>query len=330
MKNINLKIVYISWAPYCSRSDNTARELEGRSYMVYFGAFGSNYFTILIKYLLQTVKTLKILFIDRPDVVFVMSPPVFACVPIILFCTIFSKKFVIDAHTGAFSNPMWEKVSFMQKYFCQKALFTIVTCSNLAKQVEHWHGKSLIIPDVPIKFFNPVCPSFIEKNNFNITFVSSFATDEPLQEIISAAEKFKKISFYITGKINNYAKQYINIASSNVHFTDFLSDEEYYGLLKASKLIIALTKNSDTMQRGAYEAIYIGKPIMTSDWPILRENFSTGAIFVDNNVESIIDGISNAQSNINNLTMQADKLKEDKMKLWKLNKAMILSKLKTA
>ncbi len=46
------RVVFISWAPYCSRSDNIARELGGVSYMVYFPFFGSTYWTILFKYLL--------------------------------------------------------------------------------------------------------------------------------------------------------------------------------------------------------------------------------------------------------------------------------------
>lgn len=324
------KSLYISWAPYCSRSDNTAREFHGRSYMVYFGAFGSNYFTVAIKYLLQTIKTLAILLRERPDVVFVMSPAVFANLPVFLYCKLFSKKYVVDAHTGALSNPMWKKVQFLQKFFCKKALFTIVTCDNLAQEVQSWGGKSIILPDVPIKPPISIQPNFINNGNFNITFVSSFSTDEPIKEIISAAKEFKDISFFITGKINNYANTFINQASSNVHFTNFLSDKEYYGLMEASDLVIALTKNRDTMQRGAYEAIYLEKPVITSDWPILRKNFPYGALLVDNSVDSIINAIKAGQTNIDELTKQAIRLKKEKMEIWQANKAKILSHFKAA
>ena len=42
-------ITYISWAESCSRSDHTARELGGRSHMVYLPQFGSRASTILLQ-----------------------------------------------------------------------------------------------------------------------------------------------------------------------------------------------------------------------------------------------------------------------------------------
>src|SRR5919106_4939249 len=68
------RLVFISWAPYCSRSDNIARELGGVSYMVYFSFFGSTYWTILFKYFCQAVETLFLLLRDRPRCVICMSP----------------------------------------------------------------------------------------------------------------------------------------------------------------------------------------------------------------------------------------------------------------
>ena len=52
-----LEVTYISWAESCSRSDHTARELGGRSHMVYLPQFGSRASTILFKYLGQWLQT---------------------------------------------------------------------------------------------------------------------------------------------------------------------------------------------------------------------------------------------------------------------------------
>jgi glycosyltransferase involved in cell wall biosynthesis len=45
------------------------------------------------------------------------------------------------------------------------------------------------------------------------------------------------------------------------------------------------------MQRGACEALSLGKPVITSDWPILREYFSQGAVHVPNDWDSIRRGV---------------------------------------
>src|SRR5262245_4338936 len=97
-------ILFISWAPFCSRSDTIARELGGRSAMIYHSFWGSNYLTILFKYFTQTVATLWILVCERPKHVFVMNPPGAACAPVWLYATLFRASYVIDAHTATFTD----------------------------------------------------------------------------------------------------------------------------------------------------------------------------------------------------------------------------------
>ena len=68
-----MKITFISWAPYCSRSDHIARELGGSSHMVYLSRFGSHPATVAFKYAGQLLRTLEILRAERPEAVFVMG-----------------------------------------------------------------------------------------------------------------------------------------------------------------------------------------------------------------------------------------------------------------
>src|SRR5262245_50070784 len=81
----NRKLLFISWAENCARSDSIARRLGGKSYLVYSPFWGSRYSTILFKYSSQSVKTLRILLRERPQVVLVMTPPVVACIVVWLY-----------------------------------------------------------------------------------------------------------------------------------------------------------------------------------------------------------------------------------------------------
>ena len=56
-------------------------------------------------------------------------------------------------------------------------------------------------------------------------------------------------------------KEIIRGAPANVIFTGFLSSASYAGLVLGCQSVICLTKLDYTMQRGAYEAIYLGKPV---------------------------------------------------------------------
>ncbi len=73
----------------------------------------------------------------------------------------------------------------------------------------------------------------------------------------------------------------------NVHFTDFIPNETYYALLSSSQAVMCLTTRNHTMQRGACEALSMGKPIITSNWPLLKTYFHQGTIHVDNSAAEI-------------------------------------------
>ena len=328
--DIKPKIIFISWAPYCSRSDNIARELGGKSYMVYYDCWGSNYLTILFKYLMQSIRSLFILFQEKPDVVFVMSPPIIACAPVFLY-KIFCKriKIVIDAHTAAFTHQRWAKKDQLNSFFTSRAAFTIVTNANLGKIVnEKWNGAHEVVTDVPIKFiFSTNQNVEMSKRSKIITLVNTFAPDEPLINFLEAVVNLPGIQVFITGKIKTKDRKIISSQPSHVIFTDFLTDMDYAQLLKQSDIICALTTRDNTMQRGAYEAIYLGKPIITSNWNILRDNFPIGAVHVDNTPNAIFDGILYAIKNLNQLTEDAAKLRERKLEIWLSVKKKIMTKL---
>jgi hypothetical protein len=51
------------------------------------------------------------------------------------------------------------------------------------------------------------------------------------------------------------------------------------------------------MQRGACEALSIGKPIITSNWLVLRNYFYKGTVHVDNSIEGIRQGVIEMKEN---------------------------------
>lgn len=314
---ISFKVVFITWQPYCSRSDNIAREFNGKSHKIYYDFFGSNYYTIIFKYGLQFIKTFLTLLRELPEIVFVMNPPVFACFPVYLYCKIRKKRFIIDMHTGALMDDIWQKVKYVQKFFTRHALFTIITNEEIGEELRKWGCDYKIIPDVPIRISKLKIP--VMEGNLNITLVNTFSKDEPIINFLKATEKLQDINFYITGKINKKNYHFVKNSNKNIRFTGFLPENEFYGLLAASDLVVVLTTRDKTMQRGAYEAIYLGKPVVTSDWKVLRDNFSIGAVFVDNTISGIEEGIKKALRNIVKLNKEAINLRGLKYSIWKKN-----------
>jgi hypothetical protein len=93
--------------------------------------------------------------------------------------------------------------------------------------------------------------------------------------------------------------------------------------LEASDAVVALTTRDHTMQRGAYEAIYLGRPVITSNFALLREAFHKGAVHVDADVNDIVRGVRTMQDNLSDFTAAAIELRQEKLDRWKQTAALL-------
>src|SRR6266481_2550059 len=88
--------VFITWYPYCRRSDALASKLAARSYLVHYLRFKSP-LQAPVKYFMQTLKTIQILYRERPAIVLVASPPAVAPMVVWIGSLLLGYRFVIAA-----------------------------------------------------------------------------------------------------------------------------------------------------------------------------------------------------------------------------------------
>ncbi len=125
----------------------------------------------------------------------------------------------------------------------------------------------------------------------SIAVVSSFMFDEPIEEIWAAARLTPEVDYHVTGNPEKIQHALRDTQPDNVHLTGFLPKDEYFGLLSSSSAVMVLTTRDDTMQCGAYEALSLEQPIITSDWKILRETFGEAGVYVENSPTGIAAGV---------------------------------------
>lgn len=320
------RITYISWAESCSRSDHTARELDGRSHMVYAAWLGSHPATILPKYLMQWWRTRAILNAERPDVVFVMTPPLFAALPAFWYAKWHGAQVVLDAHSAAFMHPRWRMFQPLQRALCRAAVTTLVHNSQMVQVVEQAGGTATLVPDVPITFASP--RPFDRPSGFVVVCVCSYNADEPVSEMIEAARRSPEVRFYFTGNPKHLSAKLRGQLPSNVTLTGFLSTDAYGGLLQGADIVMALTTRDHTMLRAAYEAIYQETPVIVSNWRLLREWFDEGALHVDNSSGQIVDAIERARQGLSDLKAGAGRLRGRKLRAWADTRQAILSRIR--
>lgn len=288
------KRIFIAWASYHRRSDLLAQHFEATVHYVYFGQIG-RIWQAPIRYLVQAWQTWLILYRERPSVIFVQNPPIFAVLVVSIYARCYGARYIIDSHTGAFIGRKWGWSVGVHRLLSRRALITLVHNKSQEKIVKEWGCQYMALAFTPGNY--PLGEKFSLSEGFNIAVIGSVIEDEPLDVVFDAARRLPDVTFYVTGNTKCINAQTLAKKPSNCYLTGYISYEKYVGLLRGVDFIMTLTDRDNTLLMGSFEAVSLEKPLIVSDWPVLRDYFPQGAIFVKNTVESICEGVSYAREN---------------------------------
>lgn len=280
--------------------------------------------TAIPRYLYQAGKTLALLFRVRPRLVFVQSPPSLAVLVVSLYCSLTGSRYIVDAHSAAMLLPVWTRPRWLHRYLARRAVTTIVTNEHFQEMIHQQGGHSLVLRDIPTTFARTA--AYPLDNRFSVTVVNSFAPDEPVDAVIAAAAELPEVDFYITGPRQRARPELLAATPHNVRYTDYLPSGDYYALLASSQTVMCLTTRDHTMQRGACEALSLGTPIVTSDWPLLRDYFHQGTVHVDNTAAGIRDGLLEMQRHYPRYRAEIQALQTQQQREWQA-KVRLLTEL---
>jgi glycosyltransferase involved in cell wall biosynthesis len=308
-----MKKIFLTWANYSTRSQMLSQHFQAE--IIYIYPFDSEGYLpkTLFRYIVSFAITLNILRKKKPDVIFSLNSPPPLLLAIYLFTRFYGSVYVLDSHSAPFSNPKVQWLQPAYRFFASRAFININTNEFHRGLVESWGGRSFVISDIPIEFEDNYPRSKVEDKS--IVYVASFDFDEPLEEVLNTARKLREVTFHITGNYSKAPRRLLQNLPPNIQLEGFLPRTNYLGLLKSVKAVMTLTTRNFTMQMGAYEALSLGKPIITSDWPILRNSFGKGAVYVNNTAESIHDGVlemlRNYKEYTGNVKLQRKRRKEN-------------------
>ena len=233
------------------------------------------------------LRTVAILLRERPRVLFVQNPSWFLTLESILLKPLLRYRLVVDAHNGgvyAFFRWM-ERFGWIFPLMHRGADVTIVTNEALAAMVRANGGEAWVLPDALPDWAPAPAPRNEESL---ITFICTFADDEPVAEVVRAAALLPPgHRVRITGKLANCPPEVRAAAAPNTEFTDFLSEEDFHALLCGSDVIMDLTTFDDCLVCGAYEAVALGVPLILSDSPVNRAYFRRGVVYARNEAEDL-------------------------------------------
>lgn len=282
--------VSLSWIRYTSRGPSFAAALSAEHYFIQHGEPWG-----FLKYIARTLVSLAILLRRRPSLVIAMNPPLFAPLLAWLYCRLFDADYVMDSHSGAFNNPVWARFRRLHRFLSRRALFCVVHNEVIHAQLREFGARGVVVSDIACDLEQGHYPL---ADGIHVAVVSQYSFDEPLDAVWEAARRMPHVTFHVTGNDKKAPRALLESRPGNVVLTGFLPAADYGALMAHATVIVALTTRDNTMQRGGSEAISVGRPLVTSDWALLREAYRDGAVYCDNSPGGIQTAIDEVLHNL--------------------------------
>ena len=285
-------------------------------------AFGADLFELTrpgpaaMRYPRLMLETARILARERPDVLIIQCPSIVLALWTILLKPLQRYTLVADLHNEAVEpfNYSFRLYGLVLRWIHRTADISIVSNTALQSVVMSAGGRALVLPDKVPAIESPHPRS--RRSEALVVFVCTYAADEPYREVVLAARLLgPSVRVYVTGNSGAHAVDLAPLPS-NVVLTGYLPDNEYLALLGDADVLIDLTRMENCLVCGAYEAVALGKPLVTSDTKALRAYFRRGAIYTRHDPKSLAEAVATAIEQKNMLAVEMKALARELDEEW--------------
>lgn len=267
----------------------------------------------LKRYCVLIWRTVRLIRSCRADAIFFQNPSMVLAAVVIGMKSIRLTRAVLigDFHNAGVFPPVAQA---LVPWIVKGCDLVIVSNGNLEERITAMGGRSLSVPD-PLPELSAEGGGRQRSGRFQVLMVCSWADDEPVVEVLRAAEilrsRVAEVAVAITGRPALAKRGWTRPLPENVELTGFLSEEEFDKRLKHSDVILDLTTRADCMVCGAYEAVSAEVPIILSGNEAMKTYFSKGAVFTDNTAADIANRVLEAMLRREELTRDVQELKSE-------------------
>ncbi|PYR81217.1 MAG: hypothetical protein DMF87_06140 [Acidobacteria bacterium] len=271
----------------------------------------------LFRHPLLLLRTVVCLASTRPDTVFVQSPSILLGLWGGILKRVFGYTYVADLHNEAVEpfNYSFAAYHMALAWIARLADLCLVTNDPLKSIVEGRGGRAFVLPDRVPAVVDGETAATPHRRTPYVVFICSYAPDEPYLEVLSAASRLSDgMTVYITGNPQGVLRG-VSIPA-NVSLTGYLPAAEYEALLRGADAVIDLTRMDNCLVCGAYEAVAVERPLVTSDTRALRTYFNRGTVYADHTPESLAAAIQQAVAQKTRLAEEMRLLKLELGERW--------------
>ena len=300
-------MIAIAWADDQPRTRALAAALRGEAAFV-TAPLPRRPATAPLRYAWCAVETWRLLESTRPSRVIVIAPPVVAPVVALLWCRLRRRPLVVDCHTGTFHARRWAWARPLYRLLLRRCRAVLAHTDETLALLLRWGAPGLLLPDdVPEPAdARPREPAA----GTTLLVAGSLDENEPVAEVLGAAARVPDLAVRITGDPGRVRPGLRAAAPPNVTFTGWLPLPDFLGAMLAADVVAVFSTDQHIMNRAAFEAVGMGRALVLSDLPGLRERFGAAALFAPNRPEAMADAVRQALAGRSELERRSGELAE--------------------
>lgn len=292
---ITKPVLFVVWAGNSRRAETLSAELGAQVYYVYEKRLKASW-QVPLRYLIQAWKTWRLLDRERPSIVLVQSPPIFASLTVALWCILQGKfrhsqiSYVLDCHSSTFHSRRWGWALPILRFLARQAVVTLSSNMHAEAILKSWKVRGFFLAD-GVPSLQPATSDIGSQGELRVAFISTFDKTEPTAEVFAVARLLPHVTFYVTGDLELASTELLSQKPENVVLTGFLHGGDYTALLKNVHGLLILTTRPIDLSCGAYEVVAAEQSAVVSACSEDQLWFTRGFIYVENTPEAIAEGV---------------------------------------
>ncbi|HXM56513.1 MAG TPA: glycosyltransferase, partial [Candidatus Dormibacteraeota bacterium] len=297
----------VAWVRHQPRTAALAAALGGEAAFVASRLPGRPA-TAPLRYVSAAARTWRMLERRRPSAVLAVAPPVVAPAVAALWCELRGRPLVVDCHTGTFHARRWAWARPLYRRLLRRCRAVLVHTDEALALVRGWGAPGLLLPDdLPQAPAGPApAPA-----TATVLVAGSLDENEPVAETLAAAALAPEVAFRVTGDPGRLPATLPRSAPENVAFTGFLPQPAFLAEMRDAAAVAAFSTDPHIMNRAAFEAVGLGRPLVLSDLPGLRERFGRAALFAPNRPDAMAAAVRRALASGDELAARSRALAAD-------------------
>ena len=289
---MNVSLVVVHWWDFQARTSALARVLGGEAKFIWGGSLHRHQALLPFRYIGDAAKTWRYLQRADPRVVVAVTPPVFTPLVCWLWCAAKRRPLVVDCHTTAFHSRKWGWARPLHRFLLRRAVAVLLHTDDAQQEVAAWGAPAVLLPDdVPSLSDAATQPA---SETPRVLVAGSLDSGEPVEIAVQAAALLPDVTFLFTGHLNRVTDSLRRLAPPNVRFTGFLPYPRFLGEMSVADVVAVFSTDPHIMNRAAFEAVGLGRPLVLSDLPGLRARFGEAALFAANRSADMAEAVSQA------------------------------------